>query len=135
MTDNVNAFIYKRVYEIAQAANIGPETDSPEEFYAEVAKDKATISAIATAAAPVITAETGLPPFVVKKLVKFALVNSAKDANDTFGRIAKREEKKNKGEMQPSLAESKKKRVYLSEAKLKKMIKETVLETIERRYL
>ena len=121
MSDKMNAFIYQKVFEVAQKSGIGPETETAEEFYAEVAKDKKTLKAIAEVAAPLVSAETGLPLFVSKKLVKMVVARSAKDASKTIKRVAKKEEANNP-QMQSALAESRR----------KKMISEAVQKAIDK---
>lgn len=93
ITDDVNAFIYTKTYEVAQKLGVGPETDTVEEFYSEISKDKETMEAIANAVAPVISAEIGMPIPVTKHIIKLAIKNTAKDAQKVFKRIDKREEK------------------------------------------
>lgn len=121
MSDKMNAFIYQKVFEVAQKSGIGPEVETAEEFYAEIAKDKKTLKAIAEVAAPLVSAETGLPLFVSKKLVKMVVARSAKDASKTIGRVAKKEAKNNQ-QMQSALAESRR----------KKMISEAVQKAIDK---
>ena len=121
MSDKMNAFIYQKVFEAAQKSGIGPEAETAEEFYAAVAKDKKTLKAIAEVAAPLVSAETGLPLFVSKKLVKMVVARSAKDASKTIKRVAKKEEANNP-QMQSALAESRR----------KKMISEAVQKAIDK---
>ena len=121
MSDKLNAFIYQKVFEVARESGLGPEAETAEEFYSQLAKDKETLKAIAEVAAPIVSAETGLPIFVSKKLVKMVLVRSAKDASKTIKRVAKKEGANNP-QMQSALAESRR----------KKMISEAVQKAIDK---
>ena len=105
MTDKINAFLYEKIYEIAQAAEVGPQVDSPEEFYEEIGKDRETLKKIADVVTPIISEETGIPAIILRPLIILALKDAAKDANKTFDRVAKRREEKEKKKMSPQLAE------------------------------
>ena len=96
MTDDINAFIYEKTYEIAQQMGVGPQTNTVEEFYIAITKDEQMMEAIANAAAPIISAETGMPIPLTKRLIKYMIKSTGKDAQKTFKRIDKREEKAQK---------------------------------------
>lgn len=118
-TDKLNWFLYEKIYDICQTMDVGPQTDSAVEFYEEVIKDKELLNKIANMVIPVISSETGIPPVIIKPMVIFILKDTAKDANKTFSRIEKRKT-------------DKKIKQQLSEQAFKKMVKQIIMETLNK---
>ena len=91
-SDRVNAFIYRKAFEVAQSMGVGPEASTPEEFYEAIRNDGQMIEFVAESVAPAVSAETGIPEPIAKRLVKVAIKGAARDAGKTLQRVNKQNE-------------------------------------------